>query len=40
MKLKLLHKQINEQNLDKFSFSRIAQESFIKPFDWLANGEK
>jgi hypothetical protein len=35
IKLKLLHKHINEQNLDHFSFFKIALESFIKPFQWL-----
>jgi hypothetical protein len=33
--MKLLHKHINEQNLDHFPFCKIALESFIKPFDWL-----
>jgi hypothetical protein len=35
MKLKLLHKHINEQNLDHFPFCKIALESFIKQFEWL-----
>jgi hypothetical protein len=35
MKLKFLHKHINEQNLDHFPFCIIALESFIKPFEWL-----
>jgi hypothetical protein len=33
--MKLLHKHINEQNLDHFPFCKIALESFIKPFEWL-----
>jgi hypothetical protein len=35
IKLKLLHKHINEQNFDHFPFYNIALESFIKPFEWL-----
>jgi hypothetical protein len=35
MKLKLLHKLINEQNLDHFPFCKIALEYFIKQFEWL-----
>jgi hypothetical protein len=35
MKLKLLNKHINEQNLDHFPFYKIALESFIKPYEWL-----
>jgi hypothetical protein len=33
--MKLLHKHIDEQNLDLFPFCKIALESFIKPFEWL-----
>jgi hypothetical protein len=33
IKLKLLHKHINEQNLDHFPFCKIALESFIKHFE-------
>jgi hypothetical protein len=32
IKLKLLHKHINEQNLDHFPFCKIVLVSFIKPF--------
>jgi hypothetical protein len=35
IKLKLLHKHINEQTLDHIPFCKIALESFIKPFEWL-----
>jgi predicted RNA-binding protein with EMAP domain len=35
MKLKLLHKHINEQNLKHFSFCKIALESFIEQSEWL-----
>jgi hypothetical protein len=31
----MLHKHINEQNLDHFPFCKIALESFIKPSEWL-----
>jgi hypothetical protein len=35
MKLKLLHKHINEQNSDHFPFCTIALESFTKLLEWL-----
>jgi hypothetical protein len=35
LKLKLLNKHINEQNLDHFPFYKTALESSIKPFEWL-----
>jgi hypothetical protein len=35
MKVKLLQKHINKQNLDHFPFCKIALESFVKPFEWL-----
>jgi hypothetical protein len=33
VKLKLLHKHINEQNLNNFPSRKIALESFIKPLE-------